>query len=218
MALVASSTGNATLYECEYCAHKTQSIAYLKNHIRFKHDEEGMVHRCDICDQVFAYQSGVEAHKEQLHVKDGIILRCNDCKYITNSKYSLKAHIKNNHTTSFFCRKCCNQIEGEFKRKHDYKVHQQYERMKHQRYLRNHKCSKCNYKTDNETKLENHNRTKHSSKSLNCNLCKYKTPFEGKLELHALVEHSKKSCEECDFVTNMKDKFDYHQKEAHKVL
>ena len=219
MALV-TAPSNVVEYSCDMCPLKTHSLGYLGNHKRFKHDEEGMVHRCDLCDRVFAYQSGVEAHKIQLHVQDGIILRCDSCEYVTNSKYSLRAHVKNNHASSYFCKRCNIRIDGVSKRQHDYRVHDS-ERMKQRIRMRRRstlKCTKCQYKTDTDSRLDNHIRSKHSSRSLDCKLCKYKTPFEGRLELHIYNEHSLKSCDDCEFETNMKDKFEYHQHEAHKSL
>ena len=54
---------------CDLCPLKTHSIQYLKNHKRFKHDEEGMIHRCDVCDQVFTFKNALIEHKKQMHEK-----------------------------------------------------------------------------------------------------------------------------------------------------
>ena len=39
-------------FKCDECDFVTNSYQYLKTHQKFKHENEGIIYRCDICNQI----------------------------------------------------------------------------------------------------------------------------------------------------------------------
>ena len=65
-------------YQCDECDFVTNSFGYLSTHRRIRHDNEGVVYRCDICNQTFTFPWAVKGHKEELH-SDTNLFYCKHC-------------------------------------------------------------------------------------------------------------------------------------------
>ena len=80
-------------YQCDECDFVTNSFGYLSTHRRIRHDNEGVVYRCDICNQTFTFPWAVKGHKEELH-SDTNLFYCKHCDHISNSARNMDRHEK----------------------------------------------------------------------------------------------------------------------------
>ena len=170
-------------HECDECDFKTDSQAYLKNHIRYRHTNEGIIYRCDLCPQTFTFPWAVVKHKEDQHTI-GDLRKCSFCDYISVSKNVQRHENKHKYPDEkvecTFCGKMIMKINlGVHKAKHYHKKNKNIDSD-----LLVYHCKKCNYKTDKLKHLNVHMVNKHPISVLNCNYCKFTSPFETKLDLH----------------------------------
>ena len=99
------------IFKCAQCDFTCQSekkhigfkkIAY---HVKAKHEDEGVLYTCDVCDHKTQYKSNMEQHKEYKHRTKSI--HCSNCDYKTSTKRALTRHVQNMHTAKTFeCEKC----------------------------------------------------------------------------------------------------------------
>ena len=216
--MVSSETALVQIYahECDECDFKTDSQSYFKNHIVFRHLNEGRIYRCDLCPQTFAFPDGVKRHKEELHTT-GNLLKCSFCDYISvpqnirrheNKHRSPDARVTCNH-----CGKSILKLNIVSHRAKHYK-----DKVKDPALLI-FKCTKCDYKTDKRKPLNMHMVNKHPVSVLNCDFCKYSTPFETKLDVHVARKHTtKRNCEDCSFETTSKNEMTNHKKKYHESI
>ena len=206
------------MFRCEKCPFESHSARYLKQHKTYKHYNEGVIYRCDICLQVFVYPNSLYTHKKEVH--DGIIYKCKLCGFISNSERAVKTHESQFHNNDdkkeFFCEPCDKVITNTTKRRHVEK--HRHERRKEKSKLDSlFHCAKCDFKTEREGCLKKHNTNKHSYNLIYCDFCSFNTPNETKLELHNIKEHSMLRCDRCDYETKFKDKMNYHQTLMHDL-
>ena len=201
-------------YQCDECDFFTHSYGYYKTHRRVRHNDEGVIYRCDLCLQTFNFPDGLRVHKEELH-ETKILFYCNYCNHISNSARNLNRHEKRHinpekRTEQKSCPYCSKIVSNRQFAHHLEKAHG----------IRKDadftfKCDVCPYKAETEVVLKKHVVVKHAPVQLSCRLCKFKTPFEVKLSIHLVQQHTEVKCDQCSYSSTSKAELKYHKDSKH---
>ena len=202
-----------TKYQCDFCDLQTISEAYLHNHRRFNHLNEGEVHRCKLCSQTFKFSWAISKHIKELHTVTDELFKCLHCDKIFTSLRNLKRHEPRHDLPQGFenCKQCPRMIKIANMGRHVIEYHQVRDPATF-----TFKCDKCDYKTYAQRHLNGHRVNKHSNSVMKCSFCSFETPFEVKLQTHNITSHPTLICKVCKFKTNIKSKMRDH-KNSHPV-
>uniref|UniRef100_A0A182IZG6 C2H2-type domain-containing protein n=1 Tax=Anopheles atroparvus TaxID=41427 RepID=A0A182IZG6_ANOAO len=77
--------------QCEYCKKWFNGKYNLRKHIRFLHNEEGQVFRCEICQHVSPNSRALSNHKQRIHVEEKF--ECEYCGKRFKHRPNLREHI-----------------------------------------------------------------------------------------------------------------------------
>ncbi|XP_035787906.1 zinc finger protein 845-like [Anopheles albimanus] len=77
--------------QCEYCKKWFNGKYNLRKHIRFIHNEDGQVFRCDICQHESPNSRALQNHKQRIHVEEKF--QCTYCGKRFKRKPSLREHM-----------------------------------------------------------------------------------------------------------------------------
>ena len=204
-------------FQCNECDFATDSHDYFKTHKKIKHENEGIIYRCDICTKTFNYPSAVKVHKENLH-SDSILYYCKYCNHISNCKQNIAKHEKRCLLSKQReqCQKCGKFLKLSHMTTHKkvgcvVKVGKDPSTLTLQ-------CEKCDYKTHQDIYLRRHKVNYHSNNVIHCEFCKFRSPYQVKLRIHTIKYHPLLKCESCDFQTNIRDKMRQHHRNIHPLL
>ena len=78
------------------------------------------------------------------------------------------------------------------------------------------KCEQCEFTTARKDKLRRHTRSKHLEKNIRCEHCNFVTDRNENLKRHINLIHTLKHCEECDFTTFSQQDFKKHKNTQHE--
>ncbi|XP_049542812.1 zinc finger protein 845-like [Anopheles darlingi] len=77
--------------QCEYCKKWFNGKYNLRKHIRFIHNEDGQVFRCDICQHESPNSRALQNHKQRVHVEEKF--ECTYCGKRFKRQTSLREHM-----------------------------------------------------------------------------------------------------------------------------
>ena len=201
-------------FQCDECDFATDSQDYLKTHKRIKHENEGIIYRCDICNQTFNYPWAIKPHKDELH-NENLLFYCKYCNHISNSTRNMNRHEKKCLLSrqKDQCQKCGKFLKLSHLLRHNKEGCGVSKKKDPSTLVFN--CDNCDYKTDKDIYLRKHIVRNHSKNVVQCDFCKFRTPFEVTLRIHIIRFHPLLQCESCDFQTNIKDKMSEHHRNIH---
>jgi hypothetical protein len=127
-------------YSCKQCAMELATKAGLKKHTANKHPDSDQlqnkgVHRCNLCDKLFADKYILKTHKRNIHLTSGSRKekhQCKVCDMNVSSKYIMEAHMQKVHNVGrprstnidLQCKLCDKQMADKYILKtHVLKVH-----------------------------------------------------------------------------------------------
>ena len=89
--------------------------------------------------------------------------------------------------------------------------------MKKQHGLKKYKCNFCNFRSENLSNVNRHEKTKHENEVFKCDQCEYTTARKDKLRRHTRSKHLEKNvkCEHCNFVTDRNENLKRHHNLIH---
>ncbi|XP_054765160.2 uncharacterized protein LOC129271934 isoform X2 [Lytechinus pictus] len=196
--------------ECPVCGKKTtELLVHMRSHTKEKPLE------CDICNQRFAYRSGLSLHKKKhFGVKP---FRCSDCPMQFFCRSSLKAHFRSSHEGrgeyqcdicekvfvtqfrldkhqrthskyTFVCEQCGKVLSSAFTLKYHRLIHTGENRIL---------CEICGKGFKKKCDLKKHIEHHLGIKNHQCHLCQQRFCHKGDLQDHLRV-HQGASSYECD--------------------
>eukprot|EP00736_Rhodelphis_marinus_P003830 Rmarinus@m.14057 len=196
-------------FRCSVCDYATTQKSSLHKHIRLKHPDHKLLHKCEYCTFTCANSSELVVHVYKSHKP----FTCHLCDYATGHSGHLKQHIQQRHSQEkpFKCKFCdyaCvrkNSLDAHVRSKHtgekpfkcdqcDYAAAQFFSLQLHMR--RKHTgdkpytCPHCPYATTQSSHLKSHIRNRHFlEKPFRCAHCHYAAATAANLQAHTKTKH-----------------------------
>ena len=119
--LTTEAASSGSVFPCVVCGKSFGKRSNLKSHLGL-HNKDDCKHKCDDCDQTFAWKSSLNRHKEKVHMQSGDIeFSCDFCPRKFKLQSILKDHVKRDH---FEERKHqCDMCSKTFYKLHDLNYH-----------------------------------------------------------------------------------------------
>ena len=128
---------------------------------------------CAECDHEFGNRSTLKIHIRSIHLKEKRF-KCNDCEFKTNIKESLTKHMRSHTNEKPFE---CNTCGKMFSSQSSLSFHKRSIHLKEKRYS----CSICDYKSNQKSRMDEHEGTHSIVKFLVCKKCE--NQFENRKQL-----------------------------------
>ena len=169
--------------ECNLCDKKFAENAYLRNHIRERHENEN--NYCEICRKSFATPSNLKNHMK--FWCQSAKIQCHLCeKWLKGKSNDLNRHMLRKHSDISKNLKC-NHCDKKFSEKAYLNNHI---REMHEKQLHLHQCELCEKSFAAPSKLKDHMKSLHQKAQIQCNLCgTWLKEFSGSLKRHMLRTH-----------------------------
>ncbi|KAG5669490.1 hypothetical protein PVAND_017377 [Polypedilum vanderplanki] len=189
------TTCHRTIEKCKICGRK---IKNLNKHMGQAHSKEDEKVQCHFCDKKFICKEILNTHLKT-HNKQ---FQCKICESKFSYKHKLNEHLKY-HDGQFRCKICFKKFTQQGYLKVHLKTH-------NKNRIKNLKCNRCDYSTDNKHCLASHLKThnKNREKNLKCNQCDYKTDRKGSLKNHLQIHNPNRvkiPCLYCNYEANSRD-------------
>ena len=96
------------IYQCKRCEEKFEKHRNFMQHFYRVHKENKI--KCDFCDELFPFRSGLDQHIKIYHSLKAKILKCEKCSTIFYKEISLEIHSWNCGKTNEVKCKICDTI------------------------------------------------------------------------------------------------------------
>ena len=229
-------------YICTLCDKMVTARKKLQDHLRSVHSVlfieviSRSIYVCPECKTTYNSSSTLNEH---LVTEHGATQehQCNECSMNLVSKNLLTAHLMECHNFNPLSMENSTQVEGGKNIKIQSKQFQcdickQFLKSKitlqnhivqnHEKESHKYRCSKCDYSTYENGKLNQHIKSKHrDAKDFKCDQCDFVTNFVTLLNKHKRTVHEKKkrfSCEHCNRGFDQKPPFLKHLLNEHDIV
>ncbi|XP_017109559.2 gastrula zinc finger protein XlCGF57.1 [Drosophila bipectinata] len=197
-------------FNCTKCSASFSTNANLRVHM--ERHEQGMEHRCQVCDSQFANELALRAHINQEHHKL-TQLDCEVCHKAIEPDEDLASHMQKHAAVKTHVCEVCNSY---FTQKSQYNVH-----MRMHTGERPYQCRICHQTFAHSSVLKLHIRKHTGEKPFRCQLCEDEVAFS---QLAHLKNHMKKihkqqkpyMCEGCHEFFKIKVELQAHAEQCAK--
>jgi KRAB domain-containing zinc finger protein len=194
--------------KCEICGKVVKS---MKEHIRLMHPVEKITVACKICSKGFKNKKVLAGHLKN-HNKQ---FECRVCNQKFGISSNLKKHLKiHDNPGAFQCKICYKGFNQQSHLTSHLKVHDKNR-------IKDLKCTKCDYVTDNKQHLKNHINTHNPHRTeFPCPQCDYKATRLDHLKTHIRIHNPDRfkdqKCTHCNYATDQKQNLRQHTERHHK--